>query len=145
MEPWPSSEMMSYLPRRCTCGYLSGEMLTKKGPKHQSQRGWTLVRVRRVSAMKLVDDLAGESPASADCPVGTVDASGDGAGDQPVGSPDVSTLDGWTQVWSAPTEGQAKQQVVARTNRNQAAKCTPHRDRSVRMKGMRRRLSRVEG
>ena len=65
------------------------------------------------SAVKLVDDLAGESPASADCPVGTVEISGDGAGDQAVGSPEVNVLEGWTQVWSAPTGGQAKQQVVA--------------------------------
>ena len=34
------------------------------------------------SAVKLVDDLVGESPTSADCPVGTVVISGDGAGDQ---------------------------------------------------------------
>ena len=64
-------------------------------------------------AVKLVDDLAGESPASANCPVGTVDISGDGAGDQTVGSPDVKVLEGRTQVWSALTGGQAKQQVVA--------------------------------
>jgi len=52
--------------------------------------------VRRDSAVKLVDDLAGESPVSADCPVGTVVISGDGAGDQAVGSPDVNALEGWT-------------------------------------------------
>jgi hypothetical protein len=69
--------------------------------------------VRRDSAVKLIDGLAGESPASASFPVGTVVISGDGAGDQTVGSPDVNVLDGWTQVWSAPTGGQAKQQVVA--------------------------------
>ena len=69
--------------------------------------------VRRDSAVKLVDGLAGESPATADCPVGTVVISGDGAGDQTVGSRDVNVLDGWAQVWSAPTGGQAKQQVVA--------------------------------
>ena len=45
--------------------------------------------------MKLVDVLAGESPASADYPVGTVVISGDGAGDQTVGSPEVKALDGW--------------------------------------------------
>ena len=39
--------------------------------------------------MKLVDDLAGASPASASFPVGTVVISGDGAGDQAVGSPEV--------------------------------------------------------
>ena len=71
------------------------------------------VGVRRDSAVKLIDGLAGESPVSADYPVGTVVISGDGAGDQTVGSPDVNVLDGWTQVWSAPTGGQAKQQVVA--------------------------------
>ena len=43
--------------------------------------------VRRDSAVKLVDDLAGASPVSADYPVGTVVISGDGTGDQAVGSP----------------------------------------------------------
>ena len=71
------------------------------------------IAVRRDSAVKLIDGLAGESLASAGYPVGTVVISGDGAGDQTVGSPDVNVLDGWTQVWSAPTGGQAKQQVVA--------------------------------
>jgi len=70
-------------------------------------------KVVRAGAVKLVDDLAAESPASANCPVGTVDISGDGAGDQTVGSPDVKVLEGRTQVWSALTGGQAKQQVVA--------------------------------
>jgi hypothetical protein len=46
--------------------------------------------------VKRVDDLAGESPVSADCPVGTVVIFGDGAGDQAVGSPDVNALEGWT-------------------------------------------------
>ena len=74
--------------------------------------------VRRDSAVKLVNVLAGESPASADCPVGTVVISGDGAGDQAVGRPEVNVLEGWTQVWSAQTGGQAKQQVVAWANRS---------------------------
>ena len=76
------------------------------------------------SAAKLVDGLAGESPASADYPVGTVVISGDGAGDQTVGSPDVNVLVlvGWTEVWSAPTGGLAKQQVVRKVNRSQASK-----------------------
>ena len=78
--------------------------------------------VRRDSAVKLIDGLAGESPASAGYPVGTVVISGDGAGDQTVGSPDVNVLVGWMQVWSAPTGGQAKQQVVAQANRSQASK-----------------------
>ena len=39
--------------------------------------------VHRDSAVKLIDGLAGESPASAGYPVGTVVISGDGAGDQP--------------------------------------------------------------
>ena len=42
------------------------------------------IYVRRDSAVKLIDDLAGESPASADYSVGTVVISGDGAGDQTV-------------------------------------------------------------
>ena len=74
------------------------------------------------SAVKLVDDLAGASPASASFPVGTVVISGDGAGDQTVGSPEVNVLVGWMRVWSAPTGGQAKQQVVAQANRSQASK-----------------------
>ena len=78
--------------------------------------------VRRDSAVKLVDGLAGESPASADYPVGTVVISGDGAGDQTVGSPDVNVLVGWAEVRSAPTGGQAKQQVVAKANRGQTSK-----------------------
>ena len=68
--------------------------------------------------MKLVDDLAGVSPASAGCPVGTVVISGDGAGDQTVESPEVNVLDGWMRIRSAPTGGQAKQQVVAQANRS---------------------------
>ena len=50
----------------------------------------------RDGAVKLVDDLAGESPVSADYPVGAVVISGDGTGDQAVGSPDVNALEGWT-------------------------------------------------
>src|SRR3984893_10427040 len=104
------------------------------------------ILVRRDSAVKLFDGLAGESPASADYPVGTVVISGDGAGDQTVGSPDVNVLDGWTQVWSAPTGGLAKQQVVAKANRSQASKTHPHQDRSVRIKGMPKLfLAQVEG
>ena len=75
--------------------------------------------------MKLVDVLAGASPAGANYPVGAVVISGDGAGDQTVGSPDVNVLDGWTQVWSAPTGGLTKQQVVAQANRSQASKILP--------------------
>ena len=75
--------------------------------------------------MKLVDVLAGASPARADCPVGTVVISGDGAGDQTVGSPDVNVLVGWMKMRSAPTGGLAKQQVVAQANRNQASKMHP--------------------
>jgi hypothetical protein len=57
-------------------------------------------------------------------PVGTVVIPSEGVGDQTVGSPDVNVLDGWTQVWSAPTGGQAKQQVVSQANRSQASKTT---------------------
>ena len=74
------------------------------------------------SAVKLVDDLAGVSPASASFPVGTVVISGDGAGDQAVGSPEVNVLVGRMRIWSAPTGGQARQQVVAQANRSKASK-----------------------
>ena len=99
-----------------------------------------------VSAVKLVDDLAGESPASANYPVGTVVISGDGAGDQAVGSPEVNVLDGWMQIGQLRTGGQAKQQVVAQANRSKASKTTfPHQNRSVRITGMPRLLTGVEG
>ena len=87
--------------------------MTPKGPV--VQRNWA-------SAVKLIDGLAGASPASASFPVGTVVIPGDGAGDQPVESPEVNVLDGWVKIRSAPTGGQAKQQVVAQANRSQASK-----------------------
>ena len=40
-------------------------------------------------AVKLADGLAGESPASASFPVGAAVISGDGAGDQTIGSPEA--------------------------------------------------------
>jgi hypothetical protein len=58
-------------------------------------------------AVKLIDGLAGESPASADYPVGTVVISGDGAGDQTVGSPEVKALDGW--IYSGQLRQEGKQ------------------------------------
>jgi hypothetical protein len=72
--------------------------------------------------VKLVDDLAGESPVSASFPVGTVVISGDGAGNQTVESPEVNVLVGWV---SAPTGGLTKQQVVAQANRSQASIILP--------------------
>ena len=41
--------------------------------------------------------LAGESPVGGTYPVATVVISGDGAGDQAVGSPEVKVLNGWTK------------------------------------------------
>ena len=52
-------------------------------------------RMGSSSAVKLVDDLAGGSPASASFPVGAVVISGNGAGDQTIGSPEVNVLVGW--------------------------------------------------
>ena len=49
------------------------------------------------SAVKLVVDLAGGSPAGANFPVGTVVISGGGAGDQTVESPEVNVLVGWVK------------------------------------------------
>jgi len=68
--------------------------------------------------VKLVVDLTGESPGSVNYPVGAVVISGDGAGDQTAGSPDVNVLVGWMRIRSAPTGGQATQQVVAQANRS---------------------------
>ena len=59
-------------------------------------------------AVKLLDDLAGESPASASFPVGTVVISGGGAGDQTAGSPEVNVLVGQMQIWSAPNRRASK-------------------------------------
>ena len=64
----------------------------------RNEQNFTLLKTGRdwpVSAVKLVDDLAGESPASASFPVGAVVISGDGAGDQTIGSPEVKVLVGW--------------------------------------------------
>ena len=65
------------------------------------------------SAVKLVDVLAGGSPASADCPVVTVVIFDGGVGDQTAGSSEVNVLEGWMKIRSAPTGGLAKQQVAA--------------------------------
>lgn len=72
--------------------------------------------------MKLVVDLAGESPAGANFPVGTVVIFGDGAGDQTVGSPKVNVLVGRVKSGLLRQGEQAKQQVVAQANRSQASK-----------------------
>ena len=70
-------------------------------------------------AVKLVDVLAGESPARADCPVGTVVISGDGAGDQTVGSPEVNALSMAGCESGLLRQGElAKQQVGAQANRS---------------------------
>src|SRR4029434_6409214 len=83
------------------------------------------LRMEPISAVKLVDDLAGESPASASFPVGTVVISGDGASDQTAGRREVNVLVGWMRIRSAPTGGLTKQQVVAQANRSQASKTIP--------------------
>jgi hypothetical protein len=92
-------------------------------PARISQKAWR-ERVP-LGAVKLVDDLAGESPVSASFPVGTVVISGDGAGNQTVESPEVNVLVGWVRIRSAPTGGLTKQQVVAQANRSQASKILP--------------------
>jgi hypothetical protein len=58
-------------------------------------------RKKPLSAVKLVDDLAGESPVSASFPVGTVVISGDGAGNQTAESPEVNVFVGWGRIRSA--------------------------------------------
>jgi len=74
---------------------------------------------QRDGAVKLVGVLAGESPASADYPVGTVVISGGGAGDQTVGSPEVKALSmAGCESGLLRQGGQAKQQVVAQANRS---------------------------
>ena len=58
-----------------------------------------------VGAVKLIDDLAGVSPAGGNYPVATVAITGDGAGDQTVESPVVKILDGWMEIRSDPSGG----------------------------------------
>jgi hypothetical protein len=55
--------------------------------------------------VKLVDGLAGKSPASANFPGGAVVICGDGAGDQTVGSPEVNVLVGWRESGQLRQEG----------------------------------------
>ena len=142
-------------PRRSGTAILVGDSLVKKAVREVSQIDSTLSALGslreklkvagRGSAVKLLDGLAGESPASAGYPVGTVVISGDGAGDPTVGSPDVNVLDGWMQVWSAPTGGQAKQQVVAQANRSQASKTYTSPESECEDEGNAELLSQVEG
>jgi hypothetical protein len=56
------------------------------------------------------------SPAGGTFPVATVVISGDGAGDQSVGSPEVKVPVGKAQAESDPSGGRAKGQVVAQAN-----------------------------
>ena len=91
----------------------SGTWSSQKDGKVGTERHDILHTIRMgrdwpVSAVKLVDDLAGESPASANYPVGTVVISGDGAGDQTVGSPEVKVLVGRMRIWSAPNRRASK-------------------------------------
>jgi hypothetical protein len=101
------------------------------GRSRQASSGWH----EPDGAVKLVDDLTGESPVSANHPVGAVVISGGGAADQTAESPEVNVLVGWMEIWSAPTGGLATQQVVAQANRSKASKSCPHQNRSVRMFG----------
>src|SRR5260370_25865530 len=70
--------------------------------------------------------LAGVSPAGGNYPVATVAITGDGAGDQTVGSPVVKILAGCVQMRSDPSGGGTNQQVVAKANRSEAPKSTSH-------------------
>ena len=76
--------------------------------------------------------LAGESPASGTYPVATVVISGDGAGNQTVGSPEVKVPVGWTEVWSDPSGGRASRQVVAQVNWSEASKMIAPRETDLR-------------
>ena len=77
------------------------------------------LRQEPYGAVKQVVVLAGESPARADCPVGTVVISGGGAGDQTVGSPEVNALSMAGCESGLLRQGElATQQVVAQANRS---------------------------
>ena len=62
-------------------------------------------RARLQRAAMLAAILAGVSPAGGNYPVATVAITGDGAGDQTVGSPVVKILAGWMQIWFDPSGG----------------------------------------
>src|SRR6516162_3351416 len=71
-------------------GTLVGEVsVSELAPSEANRQAW---EEQPYGAVKLVDVPAGASPASGDCPVGAVVISGDGAGDQTVGSPEVNAL-----------------------------------------------------
>jgi hypothetical protein len=66
----------------------------------------------RVSA----DLLVTPAPDAADDGAGAI--FGGGAGDPTVASPDVDPLDGWTQVWSAPTGDKQNKETSKTTGRS---------------------------
>src|SRR5215469_1182602 len=110
-------------------GRFGGVLGTARGQGHAEQLEKRSSPRREIggagkpySAVKLVDDLAGESPVSANYPVGTVVISGGGAAVQTAESPEVNALVGWMEIRSAPTGGLATQQVVAQANRSEASK-----------------------
>ena len=99
---------------RCACNWGGWGRLSVEGPGQNNPD--------RSAAAKLVGVLAGESPARGTCPVAPVVISGGGTGDQSVESPEVKVLVGRVNTWSAPTEGQANRQVVAKANGSTAPK-----------------------
>ena len=100
-QKWSGQVSQKSLATRVFIGQNESCLLLKVPPCHdtKSRQDWP------VSAVKLVDDLAGESPASASFPVGTVVISGDGAGDQTIESPEVNDLVGWLESGLLRQEG----------------------------------------
>ena len=91
--------------------------------RHIAQCG-ACVAVHRISRAAMLAAIpAGGNPAGGTCPVATVVISGDGKGDQPVGSPEVEVSVGWARAWSDPPKeasnstGCSKGELIAPKNR----------------------------
>jgi hypothetical protein len=70
-------------------GRLAGDVKESRNDSPTRDLQMAADRTRPHSAAMLADSLAGENPARGTCPVATVVISGDGAGDQSVGSLEV--------------------------------------------------------
>src|SRR5664280_2290055 len=76
-------------------GLLAGDVKESRNGNPTRDLQMAADRTRPHSAAMLADSLAGENPARGTCPVATVVISGDGAGDQSVGSLEVKVPVGW--------------------------------------------------
>jgi hypothetical protein len=83
-----------------------------------------------VVAAMLAVSLVGESPIGGDCPVATVVLSGDGEGDQPVGSPEENVFVAGRKPGRS-TRRQTSRQAVAEANRQPRKRTPPEVDGGI--------------